>query len=114
MQTFYHGLTNSTRATMDAAAGGAFLSLTIPAAIALVENMASNQGWNEERLQIRKRGGGMHQLKEVDMLFTKMDLLMKLEDRGNEKQEVMHIQDSRMTCEVCENTRHSGNNFLET
>jgi len=35
---------------MDAAAGGAFLSLTIPAAIALVEKMASNQGWNEERL----------------------------------------------------------------
>jgi hypothetical protein len=54
--------------------------------------MASNQGWNEERLQIRKRGGGMHQLKEVDMLFAKMDLFMKkLEDRANEKQEVMHI-----------------------
>jgi len=35
---------------MDAAAGGAFLSLTIPAAIALVEKMASNQGWNEECL----------------------------------------------------------------
>jgi hypothetical protein len=43
--------------------------------------MASNQGWNEERLQIRKRVGGMHQLKEVDMLSAKMDLLMKrLED----------------------------------
>ena len=42
----------------------------------------------------------MHQLKEVDMLSAKMDLLMqKLEDRANEKQEVMHIHDSRMTCE---------------
>ena len=29
MQTFYHGLTNSTHETMDAAAGGAFLSLTL-------------------------------------------------------------------------------------
>ena len=29
MQTFYHGLSNSTRETMDAAARGAFLSLTI-------------------------------------------------------------------------------------
>ena len=27
MQTFYHGLTNSTCKTMDAAVGGAFLSL---------------------------------------------------------------------------------------
>ena len=49
MQTFYHGLNNSTRETMDAAAGGAFLSLTIPQATTLVEKMASNQGWNEER-----------------------------------------------------------------
>ena len=88
MQTFYHGLTNSTRETMDAAVGGAFLSLTIPAVTTLMEKMASNQGWNEERLQTRKRGGGMHQLKEVDMLSAKMDLLMKrLEERADEKQE---------------------------
>ena len=106
MQTFYHGLTNSTHEIMDAAAGGAFLSITIPAATALVEKMASNQGWNEERVQTRKRGGGMHQLKEVDMLSAKMDLLMKkLEDRANEKKEVMHIHDSHMTCEEYGNTR---------
>jgi hypothetical protein len=66
---------------MDATAGGAFLLLTIPQASALVEKMASNQGWSKERLQPRKREG-MHQVKEVDMLFAKMDLLMKrLEDQ---------------------------------
>jgi len=53
----------------------------------------------------------MHQLNEVDMLFAKMDLLMKkLEDRANEKQEVMHIHDSHMTCEECGSTGQSGNN----
>ena len=115
MQTFYHELTNSTHETMDAAAGGAFMSLTIPDAIALVEKMASNQGWNEEHAQTRKRGGGIHQLKKVDMLSTKMDLLMKkLEDQANKKQEVMHIHDSRMTCEVCGSTGHLGNNYPET
>jgi hypothetical protein len=86
MQTFYHRLTSSTRETMDTTARGAFLSLTLLAATTLVENMASNQGWNEECVQPRKRGGGMHQLKEVDMLPTKMDLVIKkLEDRVNEK-----------------------------
>ena len=115
MQTFYHGLTNSTRETMDATTRGAFLSLTIPAATSLVEKMASNQGCNKERVQTHKRGGGMHQLKEVDMLSAKMDLLMKkLKGRANEKQEVMHIHDSRMTCEVCGNTKHSGNSYPET
>jgi hypothetical protein len=77
--------------------------------------MTSNQGWNEERLQPRKRGGGMHQLKEVDMLSAKMDLLMKrLEDQANEKQDVMHIHDSCMTSEECENIGQSGNNNPKT
>jgi hypothetical protein len=78
---------------MDAATGGAFLSLTIRDAIALVEKMASNQGWNEEQTQTHKRGG-MHQLKKVDMMSAKMDLLMKrLDDRASEKKEVIHIHD---------------------
>jgi hypothetical protein len=56
----------------------------------------------------------MHQLKEVDMMSAKIDLLMKkLEDRVSEKREVMHINDSRMTCEECGNTGHSGSNFLK-
>ena len=42
IQTFYHRFTNSTHETMDAATGGAFLPLTLPAATVLVEKMASN------------------------------------------------------------------------
>jgi hypothetical protein len=99
---------------MDAATGGAFLSLTIAQAIALVKKRASNQGWSEERTQTHKRGGGMHQLKEVDMLSAWMDLLMeRLDERANEKNEVMHIHDSHMTCEECGYTRHSGSNCPE-
>jgi hypothetical protein len=114
MQTFYHRLTNSTRETMDAAAGGAFLSLTINQATTLMEKMVSNQGWNEERTQTRKRGGGMHQLKKVDMLSAKMDLLIKrLDEIASEKKEVMHIYDSRMTYEECGDTGHSGSNCPE-
>jgi hypothetical protein len=60
MQTFYYGLNNNTRETMDATAGGAFLSLTIAHATSLMKKMASNQGWSEERTQTHKRGGGMH------------------------------------------------------
>jgi chorismate synthase len=51
IQTFYHGLTPSTRETIDAVAGGAFLSLTVRNATALVEKMVANQGWSEERTQ---------------------------------------------------------------
>ena len=113
MQTFYHGLSTSTCETMDAATGGAFLSLNLQDATSLVEKMASNQSWNEERTQPRKRGG-VHQLKEIDMLAAKMDLIMKkLEERNSEKREVMHVSDSLMTCEECGSFGHSGKNCPE-
>jgi hypothetical protein len=44
----------------------------------------------------------MHQLKEADMMSTKLDLIMKkLAEWDIEKKEGMHINDSRMTCEEC-------------
>jgi len=49
MQTFYHELISSTRESIDATAGGAFLSLKLSDAKALVEKMASNSTCNEER-----------------------------------------------------------------
>jgi hypothetical protein len=114
MQTFYHRLFTNTRESVDVAAGGAYLSLNLTDAIALIEKMASNQSWNKERVQPRKRGGGMHQLKEADMVSTKLDLIMKkLEARDMMKKEVMHISDSRMTCEECGDVRHLGVNYLE-
>jgi len=40
----------------------------------------------------------MHQLKEVDMRSAKLDLLMKkLDDKAEDKREVMHVYDSHMT-----------------
>ena len=56
----------------------------------------------------------MHQLKEVDMLSAKLDLLMKrLDDKAGDKKEVMHVYDSHMTCEECGDTGHSGNRCPE-
>ena len=49
----------------------------------------------------------------IDMLASKMDLLMKKMDE-NPSHEAVHALDSRMTCEVCRNTGHSGNDCPET
>ncbi len=75
IQGFYHGLIRSAREHIDAVAGGSFFALSIEQARKLVEKMASNQSWNEERTQTRTRE--VHQLEEVDMLTVKIDLLMK-------------------------------------
>jgi hypothetical protein len=108
LQIFYHRLSTNTRETMDAAAGDAFMSLTLTQATNHVEKMVSNQAWNEER-QPRKKERGMHQLKEVDMFSAKTDLLVRrLEDKALDKKEDMQLFEYHMTCEECGNTRHSG------
>ena len=49
LQNFYNGLTTMSKGHIDAAAGGAFLSLTVEKAKALIEKMIENQGWGEDR-----------------------------------------------------------------
>ena len=115
LQNFYNGLTQSSRDHVDAAAGGAFFSLTIERATSLIEKMVSNQGWSDDRLQPRQRG--MHSVKEADMLAMKIDLLLKkFEDYSQDKAQMQTLQalETRMTCEVCENVGHSGDNCQET
>ena len=44
LQSLYNGLPTTSRAHLDAAAGGAYLDLTIAKATDLIEKMVSNQG----------------------------------------------------------------------
>ena len=83
---------------VDAAAGGAFFSLTIERATSLIEKMVSNQGWSDDRLQPHQRG--MHSVKETDMLAMKIDLLLKkFEDISQNKAQMQTLQalETRMT-----------------
>jgi len=74
-QSFYNGLTQTTRDHVDVATGGAFFSLTPKKATSLVEKMVSNLGWSNHRLQSRQRG--MHIFMETDMLASNIDHLLK-------------------------------------
>ena len=102
LQSCYNGLTTTSRANIDATAGGAFLDLTITRAQALVEKMVSNQGWSDERLQPRTKG--MHTIKETDMIAAKLDLLQKyLSERAEFKkyrENYAHAMSSYFMCEV--------------
>ena len=83
LQSFYNEPTTTSRANIDAAAGGAFLDLTIAKAKELVEKMVSNQGWSDEQLQPRTKG--MHTIKETDMIAAKLDLLIKKIEEGSKQ-----------------------------
>ena len=106
LQNFYEGLTPMSKGHVDAAAGGAFLSLTIENATTLIEKMVANQSWGEG-CRTQK---GMHTVKETDLLAAKIDLLMKRLDGQATDPTTGTVQaiDSRMTCEECGNVGHMG------
>ena len=72
LQNFYEGLTAMSKGHVDAVAGGAFLSLTIARATALIEKMVANQSWGEGR----KTQRGSQSTKETELLAAKIDLLL--------------------------------------
>ena len=59
----------------------------------------------------------MHTVKEADMLAMKIDpLLKKFENYSQDKTQMQTLQalEAHMTCEVCGNVGHSGDNCPET
>ena len=51
MQIFYHGLTQKARECLDASAKGSFLELTIGKAEILLDKIAENQSWFQDKAQ---------------------------------------------------------------
>jgi hypothetical protein len=112
LQNFYEGLTAMSKGHVDAAAGGAFLSLTINEATALIEKMVANQSWGEGR----KTQKGSQSAKEADVLAAKIDLLLQRMDGqvANPNMGTVQAVNSHTSCEVCGDDGHSGNNCPET
>jgi hypothetical protein len=106
---------NISKGHLDAAAGGAFLSLTINEATTLIEKMVTNQSWGEDRTPAKTQKG-MHTVKEAYMLAAKIDLLlMRFDERAVDINiGTVKALDSQMTYEVCGNVGHSSNDCSET
>ena len=85
------------RGHLDAAVGGAFLSLTIDGATTLINKMVSNQSWGNKENHKKD----MHTVKETDMLAAKMDILMKrLERRAQNKSNEGHHTGHRLAYDM--------------
>jgi hypothetical protein len=79
---------------------------TIEEAQALIEKMSYSKSWIDDRIQTRTRK--VHRLEEVDMLTTKIDLLMKkLEDLSLDH---LKMVNARMMCEESGEASHTGVN----
>ena len=75
IQNFFYGLNQRSQDHMDAAAGGAFLSLDVAGARTLIDKVDSNQSWKEVRQPAH--ANEIHEINSVNALAVKMDLLME-------------------------------------
>jgi hypothetical protein len=106
IQSLHHGLIHTARAHIDVVAGGSFFALSIEEALKLMENMASNQSWDDEHTPFHTHK--VHRVEEVDMLTAKIDLLMKkLENLGFDH---LKMVNARVTYEECREIGHMGVN----
>ena len=60
---------------MDAAAGGAFLSLDVAGVRTLINKVASNKSWKGDRQPAHAKE--IHEIDSVNVLAAKMDLLIE-------------------------------------
>ena len=97
IQTFYQGLTEPMRITIDATAQGSFMSKTPEDAYNLLETMASNNyQWHGER-SAPKKAAGMHEVDSWNLLNAKIDMLTKKLEASAKVTNPMAVY----SCEYC-------------
>ncbi|XP_078161748.1 uncharacterized protein LOC144557070 [Carex rostrata] len=74
IQTFYDGLTESTRTSIDVVAGGALMEREPHEAMNLIDNMVQNQQWSG-RDNTRAGGGGRFEVDQITALTAKLDAM---------------------------------------
>lgn len=97
VQTFYNGLSCTTRTMVDAAAGGALMGKTIDEAYELLEEMASNNyQWPSDRT-IPKKAAGVHEIDAITALTAQVATLSR--QLGNLNVNAIHVPPK--VCELC-------------
>ncbi|KAJ4717050.1 DNA-directed DNA polymerase [Melia azedarach] len=97
VQTFYNGLSCTTRTIIDAAANGALMSKTPDEAYQLLEEMASNNyQWPSDR-STQRRVAGVHEIDAITALTAQVATLSRQLGTLN----VNVIQSQVQVCELC-------------
>jgi hypothetical protein len=95
LQTFYEGLTNNTRMTIDAAVVGSLMNRKIGDAYNLIKEMALNQvQWSTERGPTRAQVSGKFEIDQINRLQAMVEALqtknrqIKIENHQNMRQDL--------------------------
>jgi len=103
VQTFYNGVTQFVRSTIDAAAGGTLMNMMKDEAYNLIEEIVLNNfQWSTKRGQ-SKRVAGKFEVDALTLLSAKVDAMTQRLDCMN----VNVINSSAPpSCEICGSIKH--------
>lgn len=101
VQTFYNGVSEQFKSTIDAAAGGAIMNKLPTQATQLLEEMAANNyNWSNER-NVSKKAAGIYGVDNYSLLASKVDAIAKSLEHAN-----LNIAHVAMVCELCGGGHH--------
>ena len=98
MQTFYNGIIDSCRISVDAAAGGSLMSKEPDDAYNLLEALTSNNYQRSNARGNQRKASGMYDVDGINLLNAKIDNLAKMFGNGVN---VNAVNDFVSTCDNC-------------
>ncbi|XP_021770244.1 uncharacterized protein LOC110734402 [Chenopodium quinoa] len=75
IQSFYDGLTPTSRANLDNGAGGSLKKLPVEEAENMIEEVARHYAYRYDRRESQPKKKGMHELSAIDLIASKFDML---------------------------------------
>ncbi|XP_021713469.1 uncharacterized protein LOC110681623 [Chenopodium quinoa] len=104
VQSFYDGLTPTSRANLDSGAGGSLKKLSVDEAYKMIEEVAKHYAYGGDKRQGQPKKGGKHDLEAIDLIASKVDMLARKLDQVNNVPGSSSPQ--VMSCDTCEGNDH--------
>ncbi|XP_021729929.1 uncharacterized protein LOC110696908 [Chenopodium quinoa] len=108
IQSFYDGLTPTSRANLDNGAGGSLKKLPVEEAENMIEEVARHYAYRYDRRESQPKKKGMHELSAIDLIASKFDMLAHKLDQATSSSGTSSSkpQPQVMSCETCGGNDH--------
>ncbi|XP_021762933.1 uncharacterized protein LOC110727661 [Chenopodium quinoa] len=108
IQSFYDGLTPTSRANLDNGAGGSLKKLPVEEAENMIEEVARHYAYRYDRRESQPKKKGMHELSAIDLIASKFDMLAHKLDQATSSSGTSSSQPQPqvMSCETCGGNDH--------
>ncbi|XP_021771148.1 uncharacterized protein LOC110735278 [Chenopodium quinoa] len=105
VQSFYDGLTPTSRANLDNGAGGSLEKLSVNDAYKMIEEVTQHYAYGGDRRQPQAKKGRIHDLSAIDLIASKFDMQAYKLDQAT-LTSLSSSSQQVMSCETCGGNDH--------